>query len=82
MSSANVKIIGLDGNFKEVRKIAFFADQDQDGTVFFKAEAQCDNQRAALAINYDKAEAIYEFACLLEKILVLQESKLQVKDSY
>ncbi|HCL03107.1 MAG TPA: hypothetical protein DHW61_11990 [Lachnoclostridium phytofermentans] len=78
MSSRNIELIGYDSNLKTVNKIAFFAEQDQEGNVFFKAESQNSSDIAALSIVYDQDEAFSEFCTLLMKVLTLQVNKLSI----
>ena len=77
MSSREIELIGFDGNLKTVNKIAFFAEQDQEGKVFFKAESLNASDRAAMSIIYDKEEAFAEFCSLLMQVLTLQAKKLE-----
>lgn len=76
MASRNIEIIGYDGNLKTVNKIAFFAELDQEGKLFFKAESQNVNDIAAMLIIYDQEEALGEFTSLLLKVLTLQSKRL------
>lgn len=76
MASRNVELVGIDGSSKTVNKIAFFAEQDQEGKVFFKAESQNVSDIAAMSIIYDQEEAFAEFCSLLMKVLTLQSKKL------
>lgn len=77
MASRNIELVGIDGNLKGVNKIAFFAEEDQEGKVFFKAESQNVSDIAAMSIIYDKEEAFAEFCSLLMKVLTLQAKKLE-----
>ncbi|WP_312372982.1 hypothetical protein [Lachnoclostridium sp.] len=77
MSSRDIEFIGYDCCHKTVNKIAFFAEKDQDGKVFFKAEAQNASITAALSMIYDQEEAFTEFCSLLRNILTLQSKKLE-----
>lgn len=76
MASRNIELIGIDGNPKAVNKIAFFAEQDREGKIFFKAESQNVSESAAISIIYDQEEALAEFTSLLLKVLTLQSKRL------
>ncbi|HCL03793.1 MAG TPA: hypothetical protein DHW61_15540 [Lachnoclostridium phytofermentans] len=77
MSSRDIELIGYDGSSKTVNKIAFFAEKNQEGQVFFKAESQNSIYIAALSIIYDKEEAFTEFCSLLKNVMEQQAKKLE-----
>lgn len=76
MSSRDISLIGYDGNTKTVNKVAFYAELDQEGNVFYKSEAQTVSETAALSIIYDKEEAFAEFSSLLFRVLESQSKRL------
>ncbi len=80
MGSRNIELIGIDGNFKVVNKIAFYAEQDRDGKVFFKAESQNSSDISAMTIIYDKEEAFTELCSLLINVLTLQSKQLSASE--
>lgn len=66
------------GKEMPVKKIAFFADKDQQGKVFYKIEGQNSSSFYMINFYYDRETAFEDYLKLLDALITSQVNNLQI----
>lgn len=83
LDTTGCKVITWTGEEKSVRKIAFFAEKDQKGDIFFKIEGQNNSSQFMVDYSYDRSKALKKYLELLDKLIdsqVLNLSRLEYQN--